>query len=221
VHLDLVVGPGAEELGGHGQAGAVGVHRHVDDPLLVLAGDDHLVVDRPRHRRPPDHRATGGRQRAAVGRREELRGIEDGVRETHARRQLLPVDRLALEAVVSGRERALELGERHLGERRLAALGEQLGQPEVRERPRGLEVHHALAVGHEDLELLPPVLGVGEHLETGVAVGRVVLDLQPGVLEGRRSLIAGCGRGGGHERHGAERDEAKPSAVGHGSSSRR
>jgi hypothetical protein len=101
--------------------------------------------------------------------------------------QLPTVDGLALEAVVAGREQLLELGEGQLGERRLAALGEQLGQPEVVEVAVGLEVHDPATVRPEDLELLP-LLGIGEDLESGVAVGGVELDLEPGIVERCRLL---------------------------------
>jgi len=42
----------------------------------------------------------------------------------------------------------------------------------------------------EDLELLP-LLGVGEHLETGIPVGGVVLDLEPRIVEGLHRCEAG------------------------------
>jgi len=42
----------------------------------------------------------------------------------------------------------------------------------------------------EDLELLP-LLGVGEHLETGIPVGGVVLDLELRIVEGLHRCEAG------------------------------
>jgi hypothetical protein len=65
-------------------------------------------------------------------------------------------------------------------------------------------------------ELLP-FLGVGEHLESGVAVGGVELEIQSGIVERCGRLTTGLGGGGDHERHGSERDEAKPAMIQHGS----
>src|SRR4029453_14195236 len=181
VDLDLVLPTGIQELRRDGRSRVLGRQRHVQDALLIVPGHDDLVVDSTGHGVPTDDRVVGG-QRPAVLWLDEHRRIEDVVRERHLGFQVTAVDGRALEAVVALGEQLLELVERQLGERWLAALREQLAEAEVAQDPLRLDVQDPATVGTEDLEL-PPLLRVREHLDAGIPIGGVELDLESRIVE--------------------------------------
>jgi hypothetical protein len=142
--------------------------------------------------------------------------VGDVVGQPRRAEQVLAVDGRAAEGVDALGEELLELLEGEDVEGRLAALGEQLGQPIVLQGALGGDLDE-LASGRVVEADGPLGLAVEEDLEAGVAVGGVDLDLQPCVGErDRLGLRSGCaGRDRGGESEQQQQGEQQVAAASH------
>jgi hypothetical protein len=130
-----------------------------------------------------------------------------GVRERIQPENRDAVDRLALEAIVSGGEHAEQLAQRHIVERGLGALEEELGDPEFLVGPLAFDLEEEIACRPEDAELVP-VLSVDDDVNAQVLVRGVVLEVDPRLFESHARRL--------QSRHGIDGAEhhAEPSQEG-------
>jgi hypothetical protein len=142
--------------------------------------------------------------------------VGDVVGQPGGAEQPLAVDGRAAEGVDPLGEELFELLERELVKGRLAALGEQLGQAVVLQGALGGDLHELASRWVVEADG-PPGLAVQEHLEPGVAVGGVDLDLQlcVGERDGRGPCPGRRGREGGGESAQQQQDEQQVAAVSH------